>query len=111
MLTYGITVAAVGVTLETNGVITGITCATPPPPGPYEPPLLDPTSGISTRRNLTLIDGSGPGVRPRQIVNFDPYSQPLHPNMALMTSSNGIPFGALTVGSVPPGSQWTVTTA
>jgi hypothetical protein len=110
MPTYGIVDAAVGVTLETNGTITGITCTNPPPPGAPEPAIPNPSTGISTRRNITLIDDAGPG-QPKQLLNLDPYTMPITRNMALMSNSNGIPFQNLTVRSVPPGSQWTVTTA
>jgi hypothetical protein len=110
MPTYGITPAAVGVTLETDGTIYGIQCTLPPPPGRYDPPTPNPSTGISTGRNLTLVDDAGPG-QPRQLLNVDPATSSIQRGGILMwNSSPGIPFRNLTVGSVPPGSQWEVST-
>jgi hypothetical protein len=100
-----------GQLLANYGTITRIVCTSPPPPGQPRPHHLDPTSGISTGRCFTLVDDSGPGERPRALISFDPYVQPLHPGMVLMNNAGGIPFTNLTCGSCPAGSQWTVETA
>jgi hypothetical protein len=107
-MAYGVTIAAVGQTIEIDGTLSGVVCTTPPPPGGWpEPPMLNPSTGVSTRRYFTLVDDGGPG-QPRQLINVDPYTSPIQRGGVLL--SNAIPFKNLTVGSCPPGSQWTVST-
>ena len=107
---YGVTDAMQGVTLETNGTLFGVQADTLPPPGQPAPPMLNPTTGISTGRSLTLIDDSGPG-RPRQLLNIDVHTSHVgRAHVLVWSSSPGLPFRRLTVGSVPPGSRWTVHT-
>jgi hypothetical protein len=56
-----------------------------------------------------LVDDAGPGAV-RQIMNIDPATSAIQRGGILMWNSPGIPFRNLTVGSVPPGSQWEVST-
>jgi hypothetical protein len=107
MPTYGVNGAAVGQTLETNGVLIGVTMATAPG---YEQPQCDPASGgLPTRGYFCLTDAAGPGV-PRQLVNCSPQSGGCPPPNAPLMQGGNVPFGALKVQSVPIGSAWLVVT-
>jgi hypothetical protein len=106
MPVWGVTEAAVGVTLTTNAVVLAVDCTQPPPPG--VPPPLQPFNSVD--RMFTLVDDGGPG-QPRALFNFDPFTSPVSPAARLMQAGGGgVPFARLTVKSCPPGSQWTVET-
>jgi hypothetical protein len=101
---YDITAATVGTTLDTNGVMNGLACLNPPPPGGWPPQDGDGT------RLLTLVDDSGPGA-PRTLYNIDPFTQPLTNAMLLMGNTYSLPFGNLTVRSCPARALFRVNTA
>jgi hypothetical protein len=102
--TYDITAAQVGNTLAAGGVMNGLACINPPPPGGWPP-----QDGNGSRL-FTLVDDSGPGA-PKTLVNFDPFTLPLSPATLLMSATYNIPFGYLTVKSCPAGALFRVNVA
>jgi hypothetical protein len=105
MPTFDITRAVVGTTLDTNGVLNGLACMNPPPPGGWPP-----QDGNGTRL-LTLVDDSVPGVPAKTLINFDPFVHPLARSQLLMSPTYNLPFGNLTVRSCPAGALFRVNVA
>jgi hypothetical protein len=103
--TYDITAAQVGFTLAVNGVLNGLACMNPPPPG--APPPDAPHTGRD--RMLTIVDDSRPGQQ-KTLINFDPFTRPLVRSSLLMSPTYNIPFGNLTVKSCPAGALFRVNT-
>jgi hypothetical protein len=101
---YDVTAAQVGYTLAVGGVLNGLACINPPPPGGWPP-----QDGNGTRL-LTLIDDSRPGV-PKTLINFDPFTQPLRTAQLLMSATYNLPFGNLTIRSCPAGALFRVNVA
>jgi hypothetical protein len=84
MPTYGVTSAAIGQTLEQNGVLIGIKCDTPPPGG------ILPVDFI--RRYFCLVDDGMGWLVPKAIINVDAYVHAISGGTKLLGGQTQIAF-------------------